>query len=280
MQKNDRKLTDILPVTECMADRKMKKLEWLWPNRIPMKMLTLIAGSPGPARSALMADIAARVSTGHAWPDVSNSQKEPGSVIILTGEHDLATVRVRLQAAGADLRKVTILKASDILSKGRKRRSGRSDPPAWTGLLAKAIEALGDARLVIIDPITTIMGGRNPSSDKVVRESLYPLVSLARKHGVAMVGVRHINKPSKKSAIYCVTGSIEFVHIPRVVWLVTEDPRTKGRWLLLLLKTNLTEELPGLAFSLEGPADRPKCRFEQGAIYRKADEVLSERTRV
>lgn len=196
-----------------------------------MKLLTLIAGSPGPGRSALMADIAARVSTGHAWPDVSNSQKEPGSVIILTGEDDLATVQVRLQAAGADLRKVTILKTSDILSKDKKRRSGRSDPPAWTGLLAKAIEATGDTRLVIIDPITTIMGGRSPKSETVVRQSLCPLVRLAREHGVAMVGVRRINKPSKKSAIYCVTGSIEFVHIPRATWLVTEDPRTKGRWL-------------------------------------------------
>lgn len=270
----------VQPVLIKFSDIEPGKLDWLWPNRIPVGKLTLLSGPLRPERSALTAFIAAHVSTGHSWPDVSNSQKEPGSVIFLAGENDLATVQVRLQAAGADLDKVTILKASNILCEDKKRRSGRFDPPAWTGPLAKAIEAAGDARLVIIDPITTIMEGRSPNSAKVVRQSLYPLVSLARKYGVAMVGVRHINKRPRGPALYRVAGSIEFVCIPRAIWLVTEDPRTKGRWLFLPLKCNLTKEPPGLAFSLERPVDRPKCRFEQGAIYRKANEVLSARTNV
>lgn len=264
----------VVPDNETYEDVKMEKLEWLWPNRIPVGELTLLAGPLRPERSALMAFIAAHVSTGHPWPDTSDKQKEPGSVIILTGEDDLATVQVRLQAAGADLGRVTILKASDILCEDKKRRQ----KPLWTEPLAKAIEAPGDARLVIIDPITTIMEGRSPNSAKVVRQSLSTLVSLARKYGVAMVGVRHVNKRSRGPALYCVAGSVEFVYIPRSVWLVTEDPRTKGRWLFLPL--NLTEEPPGLAFSLEGPADRPKCRFEKAPIYMTADEVLSARANV
>ena len=103
---------------------------------------------------------------------------------------------------------------------------------------------------------------------------------LVDKYKVAVVGTGRINKRSRGPAIYCVAGSVELGIIPRAVFLVTEDPKSEGRWLFLPLGCNYSEEPPGLAFSLEGPEDRPKCRFEKGAIYRKADEVLSARTNV
>jgi hypothetical protein len=43
-------------------------LEWLWPGRIPLGKLTLLAGDPGLGKSFVTLDIAARVSRGDAWP--------------------------------------------------------------------------------------------------------------------------------------------------------------------------------------------------------------------
>ncbi len=46
-----------------------EQLEWLWPGRIPLGKLTLLAGDPGLGKSFATLDIAARVSRGERWPD-------------------------------------------------------------------------------------------------------------------------------------------------------------------------------------------------------------------
>ena len=43
--------------------------DWLWPNRIPLGKLTLIAGYPSSGKTSIALDIAARVSRGAAAPD-------------------------------------------------------------------------------------------------------------------------------------------------------------------------------------------------------------------
>ena len=43
--------------------------DWLWPDRIPMAALTLIAGFPGSGKTTIALDIAARVSAGAPAPD-------------------------------------------------------------------------------------------------------------------------------------------------------------------------------------------------------------------
>ena len=43
--------------------------DWLWPNRIPLGQLTLIAGYPSSSKTSIALDIAARVSRGASAPD-------------------------------------------------------------------------------------------------------------------------------------------------------------------------------------------------------------------
>jgi hypothetical protein len=57
-------------------------LHWLWPGRIPLGKLTLIAGDPGEGKSLLTADLAARVSTGSQFPD--GAACERGAVVMLS----------------------------------------------------------------------------------------------------------------------------------------------------------------------------------------------------
>jgi putative DNA primase/helicase len=102
-------------ITICLADVKAEQIEWLWPNRIPMGKVTLIIGDPGLGKSLLTIYIAAIVTTGNAWPDLPKENANKGSVILLTAEDDIAdTVRPRMDAAGADPKKVEIIKCVEV----------------------------------------------------------------------------------------------------------------------------------------------------------------------
>src|SRR5690606_31680638 len=71
-----------------------REVDWLWPGRIPLGKLTLLAGDPGLGKSLLTLDLAARISRGAAWPCAEKSVAPTGSVILLSAEDDLRdTVR-------------------------------------------------------------------------------------------------------------------------------------------------------------------------------------------
>ena len=79
-------------------------VEWLWPGRIPLRKLSLVAGMMGVGKSFLIVDLAARVSRGRAWPDAREKPADQGSVLLLNAEDDPAdTLRPRLESASADL---------------------------------------------------------------------------------------------------------------------------------------------------------------------------------
>jgi putative DNA primase/helicase len=52
----------------CVSDVEASDVEWLWPGRVAIGKVTLIAGDPGLGKSLLTRDRAARVSRGWAWP--------------------------------------------------------------------------------------------------------------------------------------------------------------------------------------------------------------------
>jgi RecA-family ATPase len=84
-----------------LSEVEPERVEWLWPGRIPKGKLSLVEGDPGTGKSALTADLAARVSTGGELPDGASC--EAAGVVLLSAEDGLAdTVRPRLDAAGAD----------------------------------------------------------------------------------------------------------------------------------------------------------------------------------
>jgi hypothetical protein len=77
-----------------------ESIQWLWPGRVAIGKLTLLAGDPGLGKSLVTLDMAARVSQGAAWPD-TDEPTAPGGVVLLSAEDDPAdTIRPRLDAAG------------------------------------------------------------------------------------------------------------------------------------------------------------------------------------
>lgn len=269
------------PVLVCMADVKAERLAWLWPGRIPLGKVTLLFGDPGLGKSFVTLDVAARVSSGMAWPDVPHEAATAGRVILLSAEDDLGdTIRPRLDAAGADAGRIVALQGVEYRSENRKGYFNLArDLPA----LEQAIRRTQDVRLVIIDPISAYLGGADSHNNAEIRGLLAPLADLAARHGAAVVGVTHLNKGMGGRALYRATGSLAFIAAARAGWLVTADADNPQRRLFLSAKSNLAQEPTGLAYTLEsvglpglGPVGR--VRWEPEAVTMMADDALAAGT--
>jgi hypothetical protein len=230
------------------SDVAAERIEWIWPGRIARGKHTLIAGDPGTGKSQAMISIVAAVTTAGEWP-CGEGRAPLGSVIILQAEDGVAdTVIPRLMAAGADLTRVHIIKATRI-----EGVSQTFDLHADLDLLKRKIVEIGDVILVYIDPVSSYMGGKVDShKNSEVRSTLEPVGRLGEECRVAILSVTHFNKSpagsSGQRAIYRVVGSIAFVGAPRAAFVVTEDPEDGDRCLLLQIKNNIAPKQKGLAY--------------------------------
>ena len=261
-----------------LSDIEARPLEWLWPGRIPLGKVTLMAGDPSLGKSLVTLDMAARVSRGMAWPDGFPQPTTAGSVILLSAEDDPAdTIKPRLLAAGADPAKVTVLRGM----KYDDGREGHFNLAADLDKLARELEKLPDVRLIIIDPVSAYMGRTDSHVNAEVRAMLAPLSALAARRRMAVVLVTHLAKRLGGKAMHRAIGSIAFVGLARAAWHFAADPSDPERRLMLPVKMNLGKTPAGLAYRvttecLDGLGHVPRVAWEAGPVTMTADELLAE----
>ena len=254
---------------------KAKSVKWLWPHRIPLGKLTILDGDPDVGKSLVSVDLAACVSAGRALPDGAESL--PGNVIIISAEDDAAdTIRPRLEAAGANLTRVTVI---DMI---RDRDGGERsfEIPGDLDRLEKEIRDR-QAVLVIIDPLMAFLPLKvNSWRDQDVRRALAPLAKLAERTGAAILIIRHLNKKENTRAIYRGGGSIGIIGAARSGLLIAPDPEDPEIRVLASMKANLSRRRPSLAFrivettieGLEGTI--PKVKW-LGNVEASAESLLN-----
>ena len=269
---------DGAPVIVRLADVKPEPVAWLWPGRIALGKLTLIAGDPGLGKSFLTLDMASRVSTGAGWPDRRCESFAPGGVVLLSAEDGVAdTIRPRLDAAGADVARIVALEA--IRSVGDNGRESARTFDLSRDLLAleSAIRSVEDCRLVVIDPVTAYLGGVDSHKNAEIRGLLAPLGAIAERHRVAMVAVTHLNKSGGGPAIYRAMGSLAFAAAARAAWAVSKDKDDPRRRLLLPIKNNIAPDTGGLAYRIEplGVDGCPAVAWEPDPVNVSADDALA-----
>jgi hypothetical protein len=258
-----------------LAEVVRKELRWLWPGRVPLGKLTLLAGDPELGKSFLTIDMAARVSSGRAWPDAPQTPIPPGNVILLNAEDDIEdTVCPRLVQAGAALDRCTALAAARSTADGlfRPFSLGRD-----LAALRVVLQEKPDCRLVVIDPVSAYLGKADGNSNTEVRALLYPLAQLASEFQVAVIAVTHLNKKGAGKAIYRAMGSLAFVAAARSAWVVARDPQEPDRHLLLHAKSNLQAKSPGLAyrFAAESRDAVATIAWEADPVTQTLDEVMT-----
>jgi DNA polymerase I-like protein with 3'-5' exonuclease and polymerase domains len=231
------------------ADVEIEDFEWVWPNRFARGKIGLIVGMPEEGKGQLLSDIIARITRGGTWP--CNEGAAPlGNAILLSAEDDIKdTIVPRLLAAGADLKRITILKM--IREAGKERMfSLISDLHA---LKLKVLEA-GGVVLIVIDPISAYFGIGKVDSFRAtdVRAILSPLKQFAEDLEIAVIGVLHFNKKTDVTNVMLrVSDSLAYSAASRHVYGIVGDPENHRR-LFVRGKNNIArEEQKTLAFGIE-----------------------------
>lgn len=247
-----------------------QEIIWLWLNRFPLGMFSLLVGDPGIGKSFLIDYMIALITTGLPWPDVPSLPNPRGSVVLLNDEDDFAhVIGPRLDDNGADCSKVFGLDGLE-LPDGRRIEVFNIADTEHLQALETIIEDLGDCRLIVFDPITAYLGTTNANSNAEVRAALTGLVKIAQRQKVAVIGVSHLNKKSDIDAIYRVLGSMGFAAQARAVWAVVWDKDNDGIRLLQPVKTNLSINPTGLAYTIEDG----RVVFSSRVVFESVNESL------
>lgn len=250
--------------TVCAADIPIRAKSWVWAGRLLRGGLELVAGAPGLGKSQVHCHYAACVTTTKPWPDGSASG-EAANVIMVTAEDCLDDEVVpRLVAAGADVRRVYIVKLIRLDRKTQRQFLLAED----LDTLEKKVREIGDVALVMIDPITAFMGGKMDSHKATeVRSQLGPLKDFAERLRVAVSAISHPAKNAGPKAIDHVIGSQAFVAAARIVNVCVEEMEEgdddcdnaastrmvpTGRVLFTNAKNNAAPKMPTLAYRVVG----------------------------
>lgn len=211
------------------ADKiKNARVGWLWKDRIPLGMVTVVAGKPGGAKTLLIVRMATDVSKSH-------------NVILSAAEDPLREMLgPRLTAARANKKRIEV-DFNPIL-------------PDDVDELARMIRRTR-AKLVIMDPVNEHIDlTKIKRHADNIRRVTKPLKAMAEELKCAIVLVDHTIKsvPSSGHALAAIGGSGSGIAAAaRMAYIVGRDPQDKDRVLMCCVKSNLRDDPQPYEFTID-----------------------------
>ena len=268
-------------VVRTLADVPIRRVRWLWPKRVPLGKLTILAGLTGQGKSQLTCHLAAATSIGALDGDLYG---EPADVLIVSAEDDVEDmITPRLIVAGADLSRVHVVGMRTLMHGRHVDSTIRL--PTDTPAILEAVESRA-VRLVILDPVAALLDrDHSAHSNQDVRDALELIRSTAEATRSAVVMVSHLltKAPQGTDTLARLADSHAFSGLPRSVLFLTPHPDDEAgergsRKLLIAAKGNLIG--PGnhaLQITIEDavagldPDDREPVRTTRVVIGEEAD---------
>lgn len=254
---------------------KPEPVEWLWENWIAAGKIQMIAGEAGTAKTTLAIKLAADLTCGNSWPD--GKKNKPADVAIWSGEDGIEdTILPRFIQAGGDTSRLHF--PNKVEASGCLRQFHPSD---HIGLLETYLSENPGIKLLIIDPIVSMVSGTGHSNAEV-RRDLQPLVDLAGRTRCAVLGITHFNKfRGLSNPIERISGSIAFGAITRILMIVVRGV-SEGERYLLRAQSNVGPDDGGFRFelifsTLDGHPDITAAIISwRGHISGTAKEIMAE----
>lgn len=242
------------PILTRMADVAPEAVDYLWLPYLPLGKLTLLEGDPGIGKSFISMNLVAIETRGDPFPGpdgVPRGRRQPGSAIILSAEDGLAdTIRVRLDAAGADVTRVHALTGIRTASPETGELIENAITLRDVDILEKAVERIRPT-LIVVDPIQAYLGANiDMHRANETRPILTGLSKLAERHRCAILAIRHLTKGQAGRALYRGLGSIDFAAAARSILLAGRDPKVPDSRVLVHLKASNAAEGPAIGYAL------------------------------
>lgn len=253
----------------------LKRVVWLWSDRVPLGMLTLTPGRGGVGKSTFHAWLIAQLTRGDLPGCFSGV---PKSAIIAATEDDWErTIGPRLVAAGADLDRVHKIDVDRTVN-----GSTAIHLPTDVDELGELIRE-HDVALVSVDPLLSFLSESTDTyKDREVRTVLEPLVAMAAATDCVILGNAHFTK-SGTDPMTSIMGSAAFANVARAALAFAMDTDT-GLGVVSQVKNNLGRlDLPNLSYQIEqaivptgdGPSEVSRFVWK-GTSARSVAEVLGD----
>lgn len=249
-------------------------------GRFPIGSLAIAVGRAGVGKSQFAAWTTARITTG-TLPGAFYGK--PRAVVYAATEDSWQmTIVPRLIAAGADLDRVFNISVQDDGD-----MHATLTLPSDTRMLEQGITDY-DVALVVMDPLLSLLdSGINDYRAREVREALEPLIAVADRTQVVLLGLAHFTKASGNDPLMLVSGSAAFGQLVRsaIAFARDEESAESGeeKFVCSTIKNNLgREDLPSLAYKIvphcvdtpEGDAWVSRLEFTGEASERSVRDIL------
>lgn len=249
-----------------------QRTTWFAPGRIPFAAMTLLDGPGDIGKTTTLIGIIASASVGRCF--FSGEPMESVTTLIAVEEDSLGLLKMRLQAAGADLTRVHFITGVSIGDAIEALTL-----PRHVAELEGKIEETG-ARLVYVDALFSHLeldgDGRMPQQ---VRRALRPIVEMVGRTGVAFAAVRHWTKASGAASMRAL-GSVELGNVARSTLSFGRHPETDDRYVIAATKHNMARPAPTLAYRIEvvdaADDDGQECPVTRVVLEGEASDITAD----
>jgi RecA-family ATPase len=238
---------------QTMEQVEITELQWLWPGKIPSGKLCILSGKPGKGKTLSLLDWVARVTTGRDWPDGSPNEFGARRVLLCSAEDDPGdTTKPRLIAAGADLSKVCTFRITTRPKDSDNEHGAVLNLKKDLITLTTYIEKNPDIAVLVLDPLTSYIGGLNINREEEIHPLLDKLIKLGQKTGITIFALVHSSKRSDVDAMQQVMGATCVSGSARTVWTFAQDSEDENLYRMVNAKGNLLKNKNGFEYAIEG----------------------------
>lgn len=210
-----------------LADVKAKRQEWLWPGYIPKDQLIALFGPSHTAKSIIVMDLAARVTTGAGWPDNSLNALGARKVLMLSPGEDAAetVLKPRFALAGGDPANLLIIQGSMPVGEDVTVQDEMVALDRDISLIEEYVAANPDIAMIIIDPITNHLGNLKINLEEEIRPVLMRLkTKIAEPKHIPVITIGHFNRREKgTAALDRMLGARAFSGVARTIYFTGPD---------------------------------------------------------
>lgn len=234
------------PLPRSLAQVERRNIDWLVPDLLARKELTIVEGDPGIGKSYLVQVMAGLICDGKPIPVFKSYTPPMGNVAYFDTENTADTVTLaRLEENG-------------VVNLDRYFQGEDSftidDEERWQLVVDRLREL--SPQLVVFDTINTYIGATDTYRSSETQQAMGFFKHIATELDCSVILLRHLTKGSGVKAIYRGQGSIAFTGAARIVVTVATLPDDDSIRVVACTKNNLTKPFRSFTYSIDGLPDR------------------------